>query len=111
MSHRPISIWELNAIKAQLKEQLKRPVTEDDVFEAKLKMDAIVEDAQKHTKQARRTKLKESVRQAESIPSQVVSVNANLTTGGLINAVNSSIRVDFIDDDFDDIQPFNDVEH
>lgn len=111
ISHRPISIWELNAIKAKLKEQLSRPVTENDVFEAKLKMDAIVEDAHKQTKQARRNKLKESIRQTESIPSQVIASRSNLATGGLIGESNHPVYSDSLDDDFDDIQPFNDVEH
>lgn len=110
ISHRPISIWELKAIKARLKEQQSRPVTEDDVFEAKLKMDSLVEDARKQTKLSRRNKLKESVRQAESIPSQVTANNPLTGTGGFINTEPAEpINID--DDDFDDIKPYNDVEH
>lgn len=100
-SSRPaISLWELREIKRKLadSDSLKQ-ANEDDIFEARIKMAKIVEDASKETKKVRRLKQKESIRARESIPQMA---EANKSVEDIYFA--ESDDIDF------DIKPFEDVE-
>ena len=100
-SSRPaISLWELREIKKRLADSAPTgQVTEDEIFEARIKMANIVENASKETKKIRRLKQKESVRVKESIPQMVVKAKHL-----------EELHLEEIEDIDFDIQPFEDIE-
>ena len=101
LSRPAISLWELREIKRRLADAApKSQVTEDDIFEARIKMANIVENASKETKKIRRLKQKESVRVKESIPQMAVKAEQL-----------EEVHLEEFEDleDFD-IQPFEDIE-
>lgn len=69
LSRPTISLWELNEIKKKLVDSgSSKEINEEDIFEARIKMARIVENASKETKKIRRLKQKESIRMRDSIP-------------------------------------------
>lgn len=98
----PISLWELRELKRKAKEA--NPSSKADieaVFEARARMKLLVANAQKETKHVRRMKQKELVRAKESIPAVALQNNH----------LSYSLDDPSLDDeDYDDIQPFEDVD-
>ncbi|MDX5429575.1 MAG: Mu transposase C-terminal domain-containing protein, partial [Bacteroidota bacterium] len=106
ISHPAISLWELKELKRRAKEDNPlKPADEEAIFDARARMKRLTDKALRETKQIRREKQKEAIRQKESIPVQAHQ-------SGLEN--NNSMlnpNIDTLDDDdFDDIQPFEDID-
>lgn len=102
LSRPTISLWELNEIKKKLGDAgSSKEINEEDIFEARIKMARIVENASKETKKIRRLKQKESIRMKDSIP-QLAKKTKSLEEENFA-------EVNDIDTDFD-IKPFEDVE-
>ncbi|MGB3111295.1 MAG: transposase family protein [Psychrobacter alimentarius] len=100
LSRPAISLWELREIKKRLADTAPTSqVTEADIFEARIKMANIVENASKETKKIRRLKQKETVRVRDSLP-QMALKNEHL----------EEIHLEEVDDIDFDIQPFEDIE-
>lgn len=101
LSRPSISLWELRELKRYIKQQnSNKPIDEDAIFEARYRMNQIVEKAQKTTKKVRRKVQKDTVRAKESIP-EIVKSSPNIE-------LSSTLDENF-DDDFD-IQPYEDIE-
>lgn len=102
LSRPTISLWELNEIKKKLVDSgSSKEINEEDIFEARIKMARIVENASKETKKIRRLKQKESIRMKDSIP-QLAKKTKSLEETNFA-------EVNDMDTDFD-IKPFEDVE-
>lgn len=102
LSRPTISLWELNEIKKKLGDSgSSKEINEEDIFEARIKMARIVENASKETKKIRRLKQKESIRMKDSIP-QLAKKTKSLEEKNFA-------EVNDMDTDFD-IKPFEDVE-
>lgn len=102
LSRPTISLWELNEIKKKLVDSgSSKEINEEDIFEARIKMARIVENASKETKKIRRLKQKESIRMKDSIP-QLAKKTKSFEEKNFA-------EVNDMDTDFD-IKPFEDVE-
>jgi len=100
LSRPAISLWELREIKKRLADTAPTSqVTEADIFEARIKMANIVENASKETKKIRRLKQKETVRVRDSLP-QMALKNEHL----------EETHLEEVEDIDFDIQPFEDIE-
>ena len=97
LSHPPISIWEINAINKNLKNN-QIEVDEHAIFTAKAKLNAIVEESKHKTKSARKSRQKERVREKQAL-TNIVDIDKN-----------ESYEDASDDFDFDSIKPFLDVE-
>lgn len=76
LSHPPISLWELRAVRAHLAEQGKKTVNEADVFRGLNEMRRIEEEAKKTTKTVRYSdRAKRAVRRRESPQAMHSEVN------------------------------------
>ncbi|MDR9498383.1 MAG: Mu transposase C-terminal domain-containing protein [Hydrogenovibrio sp.] len=107
-SHPPISLWELRELKRKAKEaNPAKPADEESIFEARARMNKLTEQAQKETKHVRRMKQKEAIRAKESIPSITSQLSEEQ---GKNSIVIPSLVPDDDDEDFEDIQPFEDID-
>lgn len=105
-SHPPISLWELRELKRKAKEaNPTQKADEDAIFEARSRMKRLTEQAQKETKHTRRVKQKEAVRQRESIPSILAQQKTSNADKDTFNP-----NTNEVEDDFDDIQPFKELD-
>ncbi|QBZ82187.1 Transposon Tn7 transposition protein TnsB [Hydrogenovibrio crunogenus] len=107
-SHPPISLWELRELKRKAKEaDPYKSVDEEAIFESRARMKRLTEQALKQTKHMRRMKQKEAIREKESIPS--IAKESARNNQNSISLVTPSIN-DFDDEDFEDIQPFEELD-
>lgn len=107
-SHPPISLWELRELKRKAKEaDPYKPVDEEAIFESRARMKRLTEQALKQTKHMRRMKQKETIREKESIPS--IAKESARNNQNSASLVAPSIN-DFDDEDFEDIQPFEELD-
>lgn len=107
-SHPPISLWELRELKRKAKEaDPYKPVDEEAIFESRARMKRLTEQALKQTKHMRRMKQKEAIREKESIPS--IAKESARNHQNLVSQVTQNIN-DFDDEDFEDIQPFEELD-
>lgn len=105
-SHPAISLWELREIKRILKqEDSSEDIDEEAIFECRARLKRMTEQAQKETKHVRRMKEKETIRERESIPSLVAQHESQKTDTAIFNPT-----LDEVDDDFDDILPFEELD-
>ncbi|KUJ74392.1 hypothetical protein AVO42_02995 [Thiomicrospira sp. XS5] len=106
-SHPAISLWELRELKRRAKEaNPSQKADEEAIFEARARLKRLTEQAKKETKHVRRAKQKEAIRQKESIPSLATQAGDDYNIGSILTPSIESID----DEDFDDIQPFEDIE-
>ena len=110
ISHPAISIWELKELKRRAKEANPlQKADEEAIFEARARMKRLTEQSQKETKHVRREKQKEAIRQKESLPTLATETgmeNNENRKGSVFNPAIETID----DEDFDDIQPFEDID-
>lgn len=92
-SYPPISLWEFKQIKKKLQENNPYPVNEEEVFEAKARMQKLIDQAQAKTKSTRMEKQKEQIRQRNASKSIQDPLN------GLIPDLEDDI-------DFEDLTPY-----
>ena len=107
IGHPAISLWELRELKKKAAEATNNtPVDEEAIFDTYDRLAKIVKKSSKDTKRVRRQKQKELVRQKESIPSQVKQSLENKELNSTVDPGFSRIE----DDEFDNIEPFEDLE-
>jgi len=105
-SHPAISLWELRELKQTLKhDSSTREIDEEAIFECRARLKRMTEQARKETKHIRRMKEKEAIREKESVPSLVAQHDSHKTGSAVFNPTFSEIG-----DDFDDIQPFEELD-
>lgn len=102
----PVSLWQIAAYKKKAKELFpNRKIDEDAIFEARERMEKIVENAKKETKAIRLKKQKEKVRKNQSIP----SINAAAKSKPVESAA-SKFEDDNDVNDFEDLTPFEELD-
>ncbi len=102
-----ISLWELRGLKKKTAEATNNTVIDEEaIFDTYDRLAKIVEKSIKDTKIVRRKKQKEQVRQKESIPSQVKQSLTNNEHNSTFDPSFNTIE----DDEFDDIEPFEELD-
>lgn len=110
ISHPAISLWELKELKRRAKEANPlQKADEEAIFEARSRMKRLTEQAQKETKHVRREKQKEAIRQKESLPTLAAEAGLEKNENRKGSVFNPAIE-SLDDEDFDDIQPFEDID-
>jgi putative transposase len=109
-AHPPISLWELKAVQARLREEGRKAVDEDTIFDAVERRRARIQESIVKTKAARRQQHRAAVTQKMAAKQNgggsVQSTNAGTTLPVITQETNTSV-----DDIFSqDIAPFEDIE-
>jgi putative transposase len=109
-AHPPISLWELKAAQARLREEGRKAVDEDTIFDAVERRRTRIQESIGKTKAARRQQHRAAVTQKMAAKQNGVGSVQNTNTGTPLPA-NTQESNTSVDDIFSqDIAPFEDIE-